>query len=252
MAVSILLALPFIAAFALYIAGAAAVKKWPAYRMGLFAAGTFSALISVIGPLANAAHMDFRAHMAAHLLFAMLAPLLIVLSAPATLAFKALSVSNGRKLSRLLKSRPLRFLSHPVTAAILNFGGLWILYRTHLYTLMHTNELLQLLIHFHLFAAGYLFTASILYIDPVPHRKSYYFRTIVMILGFAAHGILSKSLYILPPASVPLEQAQIGSMLMYYGGDAIDLALIILFCRQWYKAARPGKNIRTQEQSYSG
>jgi hypothetical protein len=28
-------------------------------------------------------------------------------------------------------------------------------------------------------------------------------------------------------------------MLMYYGGDLIDLALIVLLCRQWYAATRP-------------
>ena len=28
-------------------------------------------------------------------------------------------------------------------------------------------------------------------------------------------------------------------MIMYYGGDAIDIALIVVLCHQWYVATRP-------------
>lgn len=33
-------------------------------------------------------------------------------------------------------------------------------------------------------------------------------------------------------------QAEAGSMLMYYGGDAIEIMLVSLFCWQWFKAER--------------
>lgn len=28
-------------------------------------------------------------------------------------------------------------------------------------------------------------------------------------------------------------------MLMYYGGDIVDLLLVAVFCRQWYRAMAP-------------
>ncbi|WP_413237500.1 cytochrome c oxidase assembly protein [Paenibacillus sp. 1P07SE] len=38
---------------------------------------------------------------------------------------------------------------------------------------------MYMLVHLHIFLAGYAFTASMLYIDPAPHRKSYMYRAIV-------------------------------------------------------------------------
>jgi hypothetical protein len=42
-----------------------------------------------------------------------------------------------------------------------------------------------------------------------------------------------------PPAGLTTGQAANGAMLMNYRGDAIDLAVIIVFCRQWFIAGRP-------------
>ena len=220
-------------------------KKWPLHRTAFWILGTICAAISVIGPIAESGHMNFTAHMVSHLLLGMLAPLLMVLAAPMTLLLRTLNVTHARRLSRLLKAWPVRILSNPITASILNIGGLWVLYTTDLYTAMHQNVFLYLLVHIHVFLAGYLFTASMIYIDPTPHRFSFVFRTVIFILALAGHGILSKYIYANPPSGVMRVQAETGAMLMYYAGDAIDLVLISLLCFQWYKTARPQNRLFT-------
>jgi putative membrane protein len=110
---------------------------------------------------------------------------------------------------------------------------------------MQQNIHLHMLIHIHVFFAGYLFTVSMIYIDPIPHRTSYVYRAIVMVIALAAHGILSKYIYAQPPYGVPAAQAETGGMLMYYGGDAIDLVLICVFCFQWFRATRPRTSLST-------
>ncbi|MET1177174.1 cytochrome c oxidase assembly protein [Peribacillus simplex] len=214
-------------------------KKWPLYRTFFWILGTICAVFAVIGPIANRAHLDFTAHMVGHLLLGMIAPILLVLAAPITLALRTLDVQSARLLSKLLKSWPLRILSHPITASALNIGGLWILYTTGLYGLMHQNSLLYALVHFHVFIAGYLFTASMIYMDPAPHRFSFMFRAIVFTISLAGHDILSKYVFAHPPTGVTKEQAENGGMLMYYAGDAIDVALICILCYQWFKSTRP-------------
>lgn len=214
-------------------------KQWPLYRTAFWVLGFFCVASAVIGPLANRAHIDFTAHMLGHLLLGMLAPLLIVLAAPMTLILRTLHVNSARRLSRILKSWPVCILSNPTVAALLNVGGIWVLYTTDLYGEMQQNMVLHVLIHLHVFLAGYFFTMSIIYIDPTPHRTSFIYRAIVLVLALAGHGILSKYIYSHPPSNVPLEQAQLGGMLMYYGGDAIDLILIFTFCLHWYRANRP-------------
>lgn len=239
----LLLALPFVLAVLIYLLlgllSNQRHKQWPIYRYIFWVFGVLSAAAAIIGPIAELAHKNFTAHMVGHLFLGMLAPLLLSLAAPMTLLMRNLGVRYARKLSRMLKSFPVGVYCHPIAASILNIGGLWVLYTTELYTAMHYYPLLQMIVHLHVFLAGYLYTISIIYVDPIAHRYSFIFRAIVLILSLAAHGILSKYIYAYPPAGVPIEHAQAGGMIMYYGGDLIELGLIFLFCRQWYRAARP-------------
>ncbi|MBP1155683.1 MULTISPECIES: cytochrome c oxidase assembly protein [unclassified Paenibacillus] len=242
----LILALPFVLALVIYILAAGKSSSrhnaWPLYRTACWVFGVFCAAFAVVGPLANRSHMDFIAHMIGHVLLGMLAPLLLVLSAPMTLALRTLKVNSARRLSRMLKSWPVRILSDPIVASLLNVGGLWILYTTVLYGAMQQNIILHMLVHIHVFFAGYLFTVSMIYIDPTPHRTSFFYRAIVLVIALAGHGILSKYIYVHPPNNVPLPQAEAGGMLMYYGGDAIDLILISVLCYQWFRSTRPRKS----------
>ncbi len=207
--------------------------------------GVLCLLASVVGPIASRSHTDFTAHMIVHLLLGMLAPLLFTLAAPMTLILRTLGVNQARLLTRVLRSGLFQFLHNPLTAAVLNMGGLWVLYTTDLYSLMHQHHILHVLVHVHVFLAGYLFTSSMLLIDPAPHRASFQYRTLVLLAALAGHGILSKHLYAHPPAGVPAAQAEFGSMLMYYGGDIIDAILIFLLFTEWYRASRPRHRLRT-------
>ncbi|WP_102336093.1 cytochrome c oxidase assembly protein [Salimicrobium jeotgali] len=239
--------LPLITLIILYVAAgilssrSPRLRDWPGYRYALFIAGVLSAGAAVLGPLAEMAHTDFRFHMIGHLLLGMLAPLLLVLSAPITLTLRTLPPGMARRLTFLLRSRYISFISHPVSASLLNIGGLWVLYTTGLYTLMHEFQWIRTLVHLHVFFAGYLFTMSMIYIEPVAHRYGYLYRTVVFIFAFAGHGILSKYLYASPPRGVPQAKAETGAMIMYYGGDLIDAVLIFLICFHWYKSVSPKK-----------
>lgn len=214
-------------------------KSWSRWRTVSWYGGLAVAGIALIGPVAGAARESFTAHMLGHLLLGMLAPILLVLGAPITLLLRALPVRRARQAVTVLSSPPLRFLSHPITAVVLNVAGLVLLYRTDLYGQMHEHETLYLLVHAHILAAGYLFTAAMIGIDPIAHRPSYRFRMVVLMLALGAHAVLAKSLYALPPAGVPLDQTETGSRMMYYGGDIVDLLLVVIFCWQWYRATAP-------------
>ncbi|WIN00229.1 cytochrome c oxidase assembly protein [Actinoplanes oblitus] len=219
---------------------------WPARHSASWAAGLAAAAAATTGPLAGAAHHDFTAHMTGHLLLGMAAPLLLVLAAPVTLALRALPAPHARTLSRALRSRPVRVVTHPVTAALLDAGGLWLLYTTDLYPAMARHPWLHVAVHVHIVAAGYLLSAALIGIDPDPHRAGRRTRAVVLVAFLAAHGILAKYLYGHPPAGVLPGAGRTGAELMYYGGDLIDLALIVAFCRQWYAAADPTRRDRNR------
>jgi putative membrane protein len=148
-----------------------------------------------------------------------------------------MDVVPARRLARLLASAPARIGTHPVIAAALNIGGLCVLYQTPLFNTMQNNALVHTLVMVHILVAGYLFTVSIIPIDPAPHRASYPLRTVVLVVALAAHGILAKSLYARPPSGVTAADADAGAMLMYYAGDVVDVAIIAVLFWQWYRHA---------------
>lgn len=213
-------------------------RTWPAGRTLAWASGCVLATAAVAGPLAAAAMSSWTAHMAGHVLLGMLGPLLLVLGAPVTLALNALPVGAARRLSRVLRSRPLRVLTEPGVAAVLDVGGLWVLYGTPVLDVAHDHPLLDVVVHVHVLLAGYLFTAVLVGADPLPHRRATRHLLVVLVLALAAHDVLAKRLYAEATGVEPADE-QRGALLMYYGGDAVDLALAVLVCARWYRRTRP-------------
>ncbi|WP_078392724.1 cytochrome c oxidase assembly protein [Shouchella patagoniensis] len=239
----LLLGLPFVIGIILYVTAVILSKRkgrsWAASRTLLWVVGSFLCIVTVVNPMATAAHERFVVHMFGHLLLGMLGPLLMVLAAPMTLLLRSLRTSQARSVTAVLRSRPIHILSNPVVPALLNIGGLWLLYTTSLFHLMETTMWIHVLVHLHIFLAGYFFAAMLLYIDPIPYRYSYLYRSLVLVFALAGHKILSKYIYAFPPDGVPRVEAEAGGMLMYYGGDAVDLVIIVILCAQWYKSTRP-------------
>lgn len=239
----VILAIPFVTVLLLYLSAVLLNwkrgKPWPVSRTLYWVTGHLLALIAVTGPIARLSHEQFSVHMLGHLFLGMISPLLMVLGAPVTLLLRTLSAKRARQVTALLKTKPFVILSDPIITSLLNVGGLWLLYTTELFDLMHQNLFLYLLIHIHVFLAGYVFTASMIYVDPVYHRRSFIYRLALLVIALGAHSVLSKYIYAYPPSGVSRSEAEIGGILMYYGGDLIDIILILIFCTQWYKTARP-------------
>jgi putative membrane protein len=230
-----------LAAAALYLGGVATAHRrghgWSVDRTMMWLIGLTVAAAAMAGTLPAAGHNDFPSHMFGHVLVGMAAPMLLVAGMPVTLALRSLDLRQARRLSHALRSIPIRFLAHPVTAALVNIGSLWLLYTTPLFELMLSSPLLHLAINFHFLLAGYLFVASLVGTDPNPHRANFALRSVVLVFALAGHGVLAKYLYANPPLDVPAAEAQSGSVLMFYGGDVADAVLIAVLCLQWYRAA---------------
>ncbi|SNS53026.1 putative membrane protein [Geodermatophilus saharensis] len=205
-------------------------SPWPLARAAAWLAGVATAAVAVAGPLA--VHGDLRAHMAGHLLLGMVAPLLLVLGTPVTLALRALPTPAARRLSRLLRTAALRWLTDPLVAVPLNAAGLWVLYGTGLHAGTAHAPGLTALVSAHLLVSGYLATAAVLAVDPAPHRRGVGVRAGALAAGAAAHDVLAKVLYAHPPAGVA--GAEDGARLMYDGGTVVTLVTAALLWRRWY------------------
>lgn len=227
-----------------YVMAAHARPQWLQWRTLSFAAGCILLLFALSTPMLRWAHDDLRGHMLQHLLLGMFAPLLLVMAAPVTLMLCSASSATAHRLVRVLHSRPVQVLSHPVTALVLNIGGMVLLYTTPLFALSRTSTWLHVLVHYHFIAAGYLFAWAIAGPDPAHNRPSLRYRAVVLFVGIAVHSTLGKLMYVHGwPQGTGASRAELeaAAQWMYYGGDLAEMLLIAALGAAWY--ARRGRRL---------
>ncbi|WP_224996188.1 cytochrome c oxidase assembly protein [Cesiribacter sp. SM1] len=224
-------------------------KSWSGWRTAGFCSGIALLILALWPPLMHYGHQNLEGHMIQHLLIGMLAPLGLVLAAPLTLVLRTLNPPTGRRLTAVLGSRPFHYVSHPLTALLLNIGGMYLLYLTPLYGAIQHHPYLHWVLHLHFLLAGYLFVWAIAGPDPAPRRPGLQLRSIVLFISAGAHAYLSKAMYAYEfPRNThhSLEEIQAAAKLMYYGGDLAELLLAVAFFYTWYKAKeRRSKTIQT-------
>jgi putative membrane protein len=212
-------------------------RSWPPLRTASWTGGLAMIMVALSPPVASAAHADVRLHMAQHLLLGMAAPLGLVLAAPVTLLLRTSPTPLRRRIAWALRNRVLHVLSHPVSAAILTVGALYLLYLTPLYQLTVEHAVLHQVVNAHFLVAGCLYVWAIAGPDPAPRRPGLATRVAVLVLAAGAHGYLAKLLYARAGESgdvaqdvAAMEQA---AQWMYYGGDLTEILLAVALFAAW-------------------
>ncbi len=241
---------------------------WSPWRTGAWLLGTGLAAAAISPALGAAAHHDPRFHMAQHLLLGMYAPLALVLAAPMTLVLGSLPRTAQHGLTGLLRSRPVPVLTHPVSAAVLNTGGMFLLYLTPLYGLSITYSGVHWLMLAHFLLAGWLYAWAIAGPDPAPGRPGMRTRLAVLITAGGAHAFLAKMLFanahrftvhaahsshhgvpsgefgpavdtgVAPIAQQNAATMETAAQWMYYGGDIAEMLLAIMLFDWWLRRRR--------------
>ncbi len=240
-AVLVLLLVPYLGAARTL--GTATGRPWRRSRTLAWSAGS---VLVAAGVAATTVAAGARGHLVQHVLVGMAAPLALVLGAPVTLALAALPVPGRRRVTAVLRSRPLHALTHPVTAGALHTGGLWALYLTPLYALTTEHAALHAAVLVHTLLAGCLFAWSLAGPERAGRSPGVGIRLAVLVVASAAHGYLAKLLYarapLLPPGSAHgAGELRDAAVWMYYAGDVAEIALAVAVLAGWYRrtARRP-------------
>ncbi|MEU5884759.1 cytochrome c oxidase assembly protein [Spirillospora sp. NPDC047279] len=222
-------------------------RPWPRRRTAAFLIGCALLAVALLPPIAPLAHEDFRGHMLQHLLIGMYAPLALVLGAPITVLLRVLPARDARTLTRMLRSRPMALLAHPVTALFLSVGSLAVLYCTPLYNAAAAHPAGHWLLHVHFLVSGCLFAWVIAGPDPAPARPGVRTRLAVLGVAIAVHAVLSQLMYggFLIDVHAPINQVRGGAEIMYYGGDIAELLLAAALVATWRPRARSRARLRT-------
>ncbi|TCD22487.1 cytochrome c oxidase assembly protein [Pseudomonas sp. IC_126] len=213
-------------------------KVWSCSRLVSFTFGCVLLVFALSPPMLEWGHADLRGHMSQHLLLGMFAPIALMLGAPGTLLLRSVPATTARRIMEIASTLPVRCLTHPIAALLLDIGALYLLYLTPLYRLSFSEPLLHLWLHVHFVLAGYLFSWSIAGPDPAPYRPDMRVRLAVLFVATAAHAVLGKLMYAYGfprNAGHDLAEIEVAAQLMYYGGDFAELLLAIVFFAAWYR-----------------
>ncbi|MFV0254053.1 MAG: cytochrome c oxidase assembly protein [Beutenbergiaceae bacterium] len=173
---------------------------WSLGRSVAWTAGTVVFGYLVLGAPAVYGYVLLSAHMAAHMAFVMVVPILLVSGAPVTLALRALPKrrdgSRGPRewLLGLVHSRWGRFMATPVVAAALFIITMVAFYFSPLLYLAATSHLGHVLMIVHFTLTGYLFVNALIGIDPGPQRPGYPMRLMLLFATMAAHAFFGLAL----------------------------------------------------------
>jgi putative membrane protein len=210
-------------------------------RAAMFVAGCVLLALALSAPMEAFADRDFRGHMLQHLIIGMYAPIALVLGAPITVLLRALPAANARRVTSVLRSVPVRILTHPATALTLSTGTLAPVYFTPLFNATMNHQPLHVALHLHFLVSGCLFAWVIAGPDPAPARPGVLPRLVVLGIAIAAHATISQLMYggFLIDVHAPISQVRGGAELMYYGGDIAELLLAAALVSTWRPAPRP-------------
>ncbi|HWH97675.1 MAG TPA: cytochrome c oxidase assembly protein [Pseudolysinimonas sp.] len=174
--------------------------RWPAYRTVLWVAGMLTLLWVTNGALNVYEQYLFSAHMLGHMLLGMAIPVLLVLSAPLTLALRAIRKrdddSRGPRewIMLLVHSRFAAVLTHPLVSGGLFAASLWAFYYTPIFRWATEEHIGHTWMIVHFLLIGYLFAQAIVGVDPVAGRAPYPLRLILLLAAMALHAFFGLSL----------------------------------------------------------
>jgi cytochrome c oxidase assembly factor CtaG len=192
----------------------------------------------------------FSVHMVQHVLLLLVAPPLIALSAPITLILRLSSPSTRRRwILPVLNSRPIRFLTFPVSAWIIFTAVMWTTHFSPLFDAALEDPLV------HDFEHGLFLTSALLFwwpaigLDPAPWRMSHPARILYVFLQMSQNTFLAVVLINVPTVlyrhyatlvrpwgpSV-LDDQKLAAGIMWLAGDLIFISAIMLLVGGWMRA----------------
>jgi putative copper resistance protein D len=224
------------------------------------------------GPLNAYGHYLFSVHMLLHMLLTMAIPILLVAAAPVTLAARAIrartdGTRGGREWILWIVHNPLaKVLTHPLVAAALFIGSLWAFYFSDLFRWSLYNHLGHEWMVAHFLITGYLFSMTLVGIDPVPYRLPHAGRLVLLIITMAMHAFFgiaimsSEGLFVAEWfgamgrtwGPTPLEDQYIGGGIAWSIGEIPTLIAAITVAIQWSRSDEKMQKRRDRHADRTG
>ncbi|MGV9297640.1 cytochrome c oxidase assembly protein [Amycolatopsis sp. NPDC003676] len=262
----------------LYLAGVRRLRKrgdtWPVGRTVAWLAGCLVILLATSSGIGRYAPAMFSVHMGNHMLLSMVAPVLLVLGGPVTLALRAIPPA-GRDappgprewLLAAVHSPVSRFLTNPIVALLLFVGSFYGLYFSGLFDNALNYHWAHLAMNAHFLLVGYVFYWPVIGVDPAPRRLPPVGKLGMMFGAMPFHAffgvilmnmqtVIGREFYTslkLPWVGDLLTDQRLGGGIAWASGEVPVLLVLIALLVQWARQdEREAKRRDRREENTGG
>lgn len=197
-----------IGVLALYFAGISRLHKrersWPVFTTSSFVLGVFLLWVAVGSGLAAYDEKNVTMHVIQHILLMMIAPPLVALGKPVTLATQASSRPTQIKIIRLLRSSIVAVLTFPVLTWLAYFGTMYAYFMTPIYPYSIVHPLFHDGTHLWFFVIGFLYWQPLVGLDATRWRLSYPVRLGSLFVGMPFEAFLGIGIAGMPNPIAPI------------------------------------------------
>ncbi|MDQ3761377.1 MAG: bifunctional copper resistance protein CopD/cytochrome c oxidase assembly protein [Actinomycetota bacterium] len=188
-----------------YLAGVQRLRRrgdaWPVGRTAAWLSGCAVILVATSSGIGRYSMAMFSVHMGVHMLLSMLAPILLMLGGPVTLALRALPPAGGDNppgprewLLAFTRSWVVRMSTHPLMALGMYVASFYVMYFTGLYDAAAPSHWAHLVMNTHFVLMGYAYYWLIIGIDPAPRRVPYPGKLGLLLAAMPFHAFFGISL----------------------------------------------------------
>ena len=176
--------------------------SWPRLYTAAWYAGLVVVLLTTQTGVNRYGEIMFSVHMAQHMLLSMVAPPLLALGAPLTLALRYLPTKGPQPGARgarawllaILRSPIVRVLSHPLVALAFFVASTFGLYFSGLFADLMESHIGHLAMQVHFLLIGCLLFWPLVSPDPLPHRPGHGTRMFLLIILVPFHAFFGLAI----------------------------------------------------------
>ena len=215
-------------------------RRWSNRRTLSFLLGLVAIDLAFQSSVATFTGEYFQAHVMQHLLLMVIAPPLLAMGAPMTLALQTSSRRTKVRILTLLNSRPFQVLTHPIPVWFLYYFSMFAFFLTIALAYAMAHMWLMDLINLAFLFAATLFWWPIVGLDPIPHWKmNHGTRMVSLLIGIPVESFLGLALISSARPAAPIysvASTHAGGGLLWVGAELFTMLAFLPVFVQWMRA----------------
>lgn len=215
-------------------------RSWSRWRTLSFVSGVVTILVATFSGLAAYDDSVFVIHVVQHLLLMNVAPILLVLGAPVTLALQASGRTTQTRILRVLHHPVVEFVTNPLFVLAMFSVTMIGYFLTPFYQYSLEHPLVHDLTHLHFLIAGCLYWWLVVGVDPSRWRLSYPMKLGFLAVEIPVGTILGLSLVQANVSVAPLfhtlADTHNGGAVLWIASEVVTFSAISILLYQWMRS----------------